>query len=279
MRLEYQKSSKERVQNAFGQNTLFPSVPCTRLSSFSPADSSNSLSYLNHVWGLGTDSIIIIHSRIFPPRVCSCLSHVRVHSALPLFYSIPSFFSILFYSLFYLLSYFHVVVVSCSRYGGTVVHIYSLFLQITSITRDASMCSFLSFLSFFYMNLWYGTTFIFYYSYDRSWNPASMDLFVYNEIYCIWICTSCHYAVTPWYLDRHLRTHHRQYLSAKTAELRQAALTEMLKKLWIEPHKEPSRFSPPDILPILYLPVYSELRCPLCPYIGGYSHTIRKHIG
>ncbi|KAB8227011.1 uncharacterized protein BDW43DRAFT_295138 [Aspergillus alliaceus] len=51
----------------------------------------------------------------------------------------------------------------------------------------------------------------------------------------------------------------------------------MLKKLWIEPHKEPSRFSPPDSLP--YLPVYSGLRCPLCPYIGRYFHTIRKHIG
>ncbi|OOO04500.1 hypothetical protein AFCA_000004 [Aspergillus flavus] len=105
-----------------------------------------------------------------------------------------------------------------------------------------------------------------------------MDLFVYNETYCLWICTSCHYAVTPQHLDRHLRTHHRQHPSVKTAELRQAVLTEMLKKPWIEPRKEPSRFPSPDSPPIPHLPIYSGLRCPRCSYIGRSSNTLRNHL-
>ncbi|KAK6810555.1 hypothetical protein RU639_013754 [Aspergillus parasiticus] len=106
-----------------------------------------------------------------------------------------------------------------------------------------------------------------------------MDLFVYNEIYCLFICTSCHYAVTPQHLDRHLRTHHRWHPSAKTAELRQAALAEMLKKPWIEPRKELCRFPSPDSPPIPHLPVYSGLRCPLCSYVSRSPQTLRSHIG
>ncbi|KAE8359040.1 hypothetical protein BDV27DRAFT_163026 [Aspergillus caelatus] len=105
-----------------------------------------------------------------------------------------------------------------------------------------------------------------------------MDLFVHNEIYCLWICTSCHYAVTPQHLDRHLRTHHRWHPSVKTAELRQAALTEMLKKAWIEPRKEVCRFPSPDSLPIPHLPVYSGLRCPLCSYVSRSPQTLRSHM-
>ncbi|KAB8227012.1 uncharacterized protein BDW43DRAFT_22839 [Aspergillus alliaceus] len=107
MRLvEYQKSSKKR-----GSKTLLVKTPCSLVRPvpsphliFSPADASNSLSYLILAMcgGGGTDSIIIIHSRILPPRACSCLSHVRVSTGPPpfLIYSLfllfyPILFSIL----------------------------------------------------------------------------------------------------------------------------------------------------------------------------------------
>ena len=101
---------------------------------------------------------------------------------------------------------------------------------------------------------------------------------MYNEIYSLWICTSCYYTVTPQHLDRHLRTHHRQHPSVKTAELRQTVLTEMLKRPWIEPRKKSSRFPSPDSPPIPYLPVYSGLRCPLCLYICRLLSTLRHHL-
>jgi hypothetical protein len=57
-----------------------------------------------------------------------------------------------------------------------------------------------------------------------------MDLFIYNPTYQIWICIHCCHAVTPRQFNTHLRSHHRHHPAARTAELRQAALAEMLKQ-------------------------------------------------
>ncbi|THC88033.1 hypothetical protein EYZ11_012517 [Aspergillus tanneri] len=75
--------------------------------------------------------------------------------------------------------------------------------------------------------------------------------------YSLWICTRCHYAVSPKNLDTHLRGHHKSHVSARTPAQRQATLTEMLKRPWIEPTEEPGRFPAPNSPAIPHLPVHS----------------------
>jgi hypothetical protein len=88
-----------------------------------------------------------------------------------------------------------------------------------------------------------------------------MDLFIYNASYQVWLCS-----------------HHRHHPAARTAELRQAALAEMLKWPWLEPTREPCRLHPPDSAPIPGLPVYPDFRCPRCTYISRALATIRSHL-
>ncbi|KAJ5117456.1 hypothetical protein N7448_011088 [Penicillium atrosanguineum] len=105
-----------------------------------------------------------------------------------------------------------------------------------------------------------------------------MDLFTYNATYQIWICIECRYAVSPRQFDTHLCSHHRRHPAATTAELRQAALAEMLKRPWLEPTRESCKFPPPDSAPIAGLPVYPGLRCPRCSYVSRALTTLRSHL-
>ncbi|KAL2007613.1 hypothetical protein VTN00DRAFT_9051 [Thermoascus crustaceus] len=61
-----------------------------------------------------------------------------------------------------------------------------------------------------------------------------MELFLYNATYRLWICKDCQYAVTPQRLEAHFRGHHGRHPSAATPALRQAALTAMLKRPWLD---------------------------------------------
>ncbi|KAB8212755.1 hypothetical protein BDV33DRAFT_186223 [Aspergillus novoparasiticus] len=77
-----------------------------------------------------------------------------------------------------------------------------------------------------------------------------MDLFSYNPTYRIWICTSCQYAVCPRRLEGHLRRQHGKHPTAATLVFRQAALTAMLQRPWLDPAQEPCVFPPSSSAPV-----------------------------
>ncbi|RHZ49046.1 uncharacterized protein CDV56_103939 [Aspergillus thermomutatus] len=106
-----------------------------------------------------------------------------------------------------------------------------------------------------------------------------MDLFIYNPTYEVWICTArqCQYAVSPQTLLTHLRVHHRSHATVATVALREAALTEMLKRPWIDPTKRSCVIPSPADPPIPGLPVYQGHGCPHCSYVARTTETIQKH--
>ncbi|KAF7586549.1 hypothetical protein BBP40_008689 [Aspergillus hancockii] len=105
-----------------------------------------------------------------------------------------------------------------------------------------------------------------------------MDLFFYNLIYRLWICTPCKYAVCPRCLEGHLCSHHGTYSTAATAELRQTALTEMLQRPWLDPAREPCVFAPPNSPPVPGLPVSPGLGCPRCNYACRSVESLRNYL-
>ncbi|KAG2000762.1 hypothetical protein GB937_010862 [Aspergillus fischeri] len=106
-----------------------------------------------------------------------------------------------------------------------------------------------------------------------------MDLFIYNATYQVWICTAhrCQYAVSPTTLICHLRDRHHSHPTAATVALCQAALTEMLKRPWIDPSQEAGLLPPPGAPPVEGLPVYQGYGCPHCPYVGRTARTLQDH--
>jgi hypothetical protein len=57
------------------------------------------------------------------------------------------------------------------------------------------------------------------------------------------------------------------HATAAMRELRQAALTEMLKRPWLDSAQEACVFPPPDSPLVPALPVYPGLGCHLCGYV------------
>ncbi|KAF7131459.1 hypothetical protein CNMCM5793_004684 [Aspergillus hiratsukae] len=106
-----------------------------------------------------------------------------------------------------------------------------------------------------------------------------MDLFVYNPTYEVWICTArqCQYAVSPQTLLTHLRDRHRSHPTVATVALREAVLTEMLKRPWIDPAKRPCLIPSPEDPPIPGLPVYQGYGCPHCFYVSRSTETLQRH--
>jgi hypothetical protein len=62
-----------------------------------------------------------------------------------------------------------------------------------------------------------------------------------------------------------------------TVALREAVLTEMLKRPWIDPAKRPCLIPSPGDPPIPGLPVYQGYGCPHCPYVSRSTETLQRH--
>ncbi|KAB8239890.1 hypothetical protein BDV35DRAFT_399173, partial [Aspergillus flavus] len=105
-----------------------------------------------------------------------------------------------------------------------------------------------------------------------------MDLFSYNPRYRVWICVSCQYALCPQRLESHLRRQHAKHPTAATAALRQAALTAMLQRPWLDPAKEPCVFPTSSSFLAPGLPVFPGLGCTHCEYACRSPYTLRNHI-
>ncbi|KAG2001178.1 hypothetical protein GB937_010415 [Aspergillus fischeri] len=75
---------------------------------------------------------------------------------------------------------------------------------------------------------------------------------------------------------RHLRDRHHSHPTAATVALCQAALTEMLKRPWIDPSQEAGPL-PPGGPPVEGLPVYRGYGCPHCPYVCRTARSLQDH--
>ncbi|THC88037.1 hypothetical protein EYZ11_012521 [Aspergillus tanneri] len=104
-----------------------------------------------------------------------------------------------------------------------------------------------------------------------------MDLFIYNPVYRLWICTPCGYAVTATDLNTHLAKRHTGHHSATSRSLRQAAWDQMQRRPWLDPSKEPCPVAGPDSAPIEGLPIFRGLGCPRCDYVARSPAVIAGH--
>ncbi|GFF60417.1 LOW QUALITY PROTEIN: hypothetical protein IFM46972_11579, partial [Aspergillus udagawae] len=93
------------------------------------------------------------------------------------------------------------------------------------------------------------------------------------------ICTAhqCQYAVSLQTLLTHLRIHYCSYLTVATPALREAVLTEILKRPWIDPTKRPCVILSLGDPPVSGLLVYQGHGYPYYSYVACTTETMQKH--